>query len=374
MSIEIKEVQSKSGRKAFVRFPFELYANSPYWVPPMEAQELMTLDPVKNPAFQHSRARLWLAYKKGRVVGRIAAIINLREIELLGKAVGRFGWFDFVDDREVSTALLEKAENWLRKEGMEAIKGPYGFTNFDKTGLLTEGFNELPTLATLYNHSYYINHLIDLGYKTEMEWVEYQIAVPSEIPERIERLADTIQQRLEVRPVTVHNKRELLGRAHEIFDLLVNAYQELHGFIPYTQEQIDYYIKNQIRFIQPEYVSLIADPKGNLVAFGITMPSLSRALQKARGSLLPFGWYHLLKAQKHPREADLLLIAVRPDYRNKGLNALIFRDIMRVFMDKGVKLVETNAELEANQQVQSLWQRYEPRLHKRRRTVVKSLL
>lgn len=373
MSVEIKEVITKADRKTFVRMPRQLYSASKYWVPPIEMQELFALNPDKNPAFQHSKSRLWLAYSNGKVVGRIAAIINLREIEMLDQAVGRFGWFDAIEDQEVANALLEKAENWLRKEGIELIKGPYGFTNFDKTGLLVEGFEEMPTIATLYNFPYYANLLQEAGYKTEMKWVEYEIAVPDQIPERIERLANTIQERLQVKPVVVKSRQELMRYAYDIFDLLMESYKELHGFIPYTEAQIDYYIKSQIGFIRPEFVSLIEDNDGRLVAFGITMPSMSRAFRKANGKLWPTGWYHLMTAHKKPSTVDLLLIGVRPELRNKGLNALIFRDIMKVFIEKDVKKVETNPELEDNQQVQSLWQRYEPRQHKRRQTFQKLL-
>lgn len=373
MSIELKEVQSVADRKAFIRFPHRLYSGSAYWVPPIQGQEMVTLDPKRNPVFQHARAKLWMAYKNGNPVGRIAAIVNLRELEITDQAVGRIGWVEFTDDLDVSGALLERAETWLRKEGMEYVKGPYGFTNFDKTGLLTEGFEEIPTIATMYNYPYYMDHFLHYGYKVETEWVEYEIEVPGEIPDRIERLADTIQQRLEVQPIPLKSKHDLLHHARDIFNLLIEAYKDLHGFIPYTEDQINYYIGNHIRFIQPEYVSLIGNADKELVAFGITMPSLSRAFQKANGKLLPFGWYHILNAQRKPEKADLLLIAVRPDYRNKGLNALIFRDIMKVFIEKGVKAVETNAELEHNQQVQSLWQRYNPRLHKRRASFIKNL-
>ena len=373
MNIEIKEVKDIAARRDFIDFPHILYANSPYWVPPIGRQELDALDPEKNPAFEHCRSRLWIAYRDAQPVGRIAAIINLREIDILGQAVGRFGWFDVIDDTEVTEVLLEKAEGWLRKEGMSEIKGPYGFTNFDKTGVLTSGFEEIPTIAAPYNFPYYIDHLKYFGFKTETEWVEYEIEVPDSIPERIERLADTIQTRMGVQSVKPGSKQELRKYANQIFDLLMRAYGDLHGFIPYTDEQVDYFIKSQIEFIIPEYVSLISNNEGELIAFGITMPSLSKAFQKAKGKLFPLGWYHILKAQRNPEVADLLLIGVRPDYRNKGLNALIFRDIMKTFIEKGIQRVETNAELADNQRVQSLWHRYEPRLHKRRVTLIKDL-
>jgi hypothetical protein len=373
VNIEIKEIKDAQGRKEFVEFPHSLYGQSPYWVPPLSRQELTTLDPDQNPAFEHSRIRMWMAYNNGKPVGRIAAIINLREIEMLGQAVGRFGWFDVVDDMEVTESLLEKAEGWLRKEGMSEVKGPYGFTNFDRSGVLTFGFNEVPTIAAPYNNPYYADHLKYFGFKPEMEWVEYEINVPQAIPERIEKLAETIQNRMGVSSIRPRSKAELRKYANRIFDLLMDTYDGLHGFIPYTDEQIEYYIKNQIEFILPEYVSLISNEEDELIAFGIAMPSLSQAFRKARGKLFPFGWYHILKAQRSTRLADLLLIGVRDEYRNKGLNALIFRDIMKTLIDKGVQKVETNAELEDNQQVQSLWQRYAPNLHKRRSTYIKEL-
>jgi hypothetical protein len=373
LQITISEVVQDSQRKAFVDFPHQLYADSPYWVPPLNIQELTTLDPNKNPVFDHAECKMWMAFEGNVPLGRIAAIINHREIETIQKNVGRLGWVDFVDVKAVSKALFTKAETWLKSKGMDHVKGPYGFTNFDKSGLLTEGFEELPTIVTQYNYAYYASHFLDNGFERELEWFEYQIDVPREIPERINRLADTVMDRYGVRSIQLKSKSQLKRYADQIFALLMESYSQLDGFIPYTKAQTDYYIKTQIAYIRPDFVSLILNESDELVAFGITMPSLSRAFQKAKGRLFPWGWYHILKAQKYPKCGDLLLIAVHSDYRNKGLNALIFRDIMRIFIPKGIEVVETNPELDYNQQVHSLWQRYEPRLHKKRNTYIKAI-
>lgn len=371
--IEIQVVDSKSDLLRFVDFQYNLYRNDPNYVPPLRQGELDTFDPKKNPAYDHCEAKLFLAYRDQKIVGRIAGIINHQENNGAEKRAARFGWIDFIDDTRVSRTLLDAVELWSKQRGCQIIKGPYGFSNMDKAGLLTEGFDELATMAVIYNYPYYAKHIEDHGYKKLVDWKEFEATVPGSIPERVTKFAAMIKERYQLQEFEAKSKKELLEMGHQIFELINLAYRDLEGFIPHSQAQIDLFVKKYLTFINPDFLSVVTDNQGRIAGFGITMPSFSRALQKAKGRLFPFGIFHLKKAMRKNDRADLYLIAVRPDLQNKGITALIFNKIIQTFISYGIRKVETNPELESNQDVQNLWKGYEMREHKRRRCFIKDL-
>jgi GNAT superfamily N-acetyltransferase len=372
MSVTIHEVRTKKELGRFIKFPFSLYRDNQYWIPPLLMDEWNTLDWKKNPAFKHCRVRYLLARRDGKVVGRIAGIINDAFIEKWGQRHCRFGWFDFIDDIEVSKALLGAVEDWARQNDMTAVHGPLGFTDMDREGMLIHGFDELGTMATLYNHPYYPQHMEKLGYVKDIDWVEFEVKTPKEIPERAVRLQNLVLKRSKLRIVDT-KKKNLVPYAKKMFNLINEAYSDLYGFVTLTEEQIDVYIKQYFGFIHPDYVRFITDEEDNLIAFGIAMPSLSRALQRSRGRLLPFGFIHLLRALKNPKYIDFLLVAVRPDYQARGITAILMTEMTRNALKNGVISAETNVELETNTQVQAIWKLYDARQHKRRRCYIKTL-
>ncbi len=373
MQTKIIEVTTKKGINSFIQFPFTIYQGNPYWVPSLRFDELNTLRQDKNPAFEFCEARYWLAYQDGRIVGRVAAILNLRHIEKWGQRYMRFGWLDFIDDLEVSEALLKTVEAWASEAGMEAVHGPLGFTDLDREGMLVDGFNELGTLATYYNHPYYPGHLEKLGYTKDIDWMEYEISVPPEPNETIARIADLAARRYHLSLLKLRNKKEMLPYTKELFQLLQDEYQHLYGFIPMTERQVNAYIDQYFGFVNPDFVPMVMDKDNRMVAFGIVMPSLSLALQKSRGNLFPFGFIHLFRALKKNDRADLLLVAVRSEYQGKGVNAIIMNQMHKVFNKLGITKVESNPELETNQNVQGQWKYYDKRQHKRRRVFIKHI-
>jgi hypothetical protein len=373
MDVQIIEVTKKKEINSFIKFPFTLYRDNPYWVPSLQFDELNTLRQDKNPAFEYCEARYWLAHREGRIVGRVAAILNLRHIEKWGQRYMRFGWLDFIDDLEVSQALLKTVEAWAVEAGMEAVHGPLGFTDLDREGMLVEGFNELGTMATYYNHPYYPQHLEKLGYTKDIDWMEYEITVPPEPNETIARIADLARRRNHLNLLHLRNKKELLPYTKELFQLLQDEYQHLYGFIPMTERQVKAYIDQYFGFVNPDFVPIVMDQNNRMVAFGIVMPSLSMALQKSHGQLFPIGFIYLMKALKKNDRADLLLVAVRSEYQGKGVNAMIMNQMHMVFNKLGITKVESNPELETNQNVQGQWKYYEKRQHKRRRVFIKHI-
>ena len=312
-----------------------------------------------------------LDMRDGRVVGRVAAIINHRANEKWQKKEVRFGWIDFVDDVEVSRALIDTVKAWGRERGMTEIVGPLGFTDMDAEGMLVEGFDQLSTMATIYNYPYYPRHMEALGLVKVADWIEMKLYVPEQIPDKYLRVADIIRRKYDLRVRKITSKRDVVrsGQAHEIFRLINEAYAPLFGYSQMTERQIDQYVKMYIPILDLRMVTLVETAEGELVAVGISMPSLSRALQQARGRLLPFGWFYLLRALlwRKPKILDLLLVAVKPEYQNKGVNALLFTDLIPVYQQMGFEYGETNPELEANDKVQSQWQYLRTEQHKRRR-------
>jgi len=365
MDVIIKEVTGRRDLKKFVSFPYKLYAGSKYWVPPLRFDEMNNLRKDKNPAFDFCEAKYWLAYKDGKIVGRIAGIINRRYIERWKNKYARFGWIDFIDDESVSKSLLDKVENWAKEKGMEAIQGPLGFTDLDYEGMLIEGFEELGTMATIYNYPYYHVHLEKFGYEKDVDWVEF------EVPEKIDRVANIALKRNNLRVLKVKKSKELLPYAKDMFNVLDIAYRDIFGFVPLTDKQVDLYIKQYFGFIRPDYICMVLDRNDRVVAFGITMPSLSKALQKSNGRLFPFGFIHLLKAMKKNDLIDLYLIGVLPEFQGKGVNAILFSELIKIFAHKNIAKAETNVELENNYKVQAQWKFFEKRQHKRRRCYIK---
>ncbi len=372
MSVTIKEVQNRKQLRRFIKFPFAIYKKNKYWIPPLLMDEWNTLDWNKNPAFEHCRAKYFLAEKDGRLVGRILGIINDKYIEKWGEKQCRFGWFDFIDDREVSKALLEVAERWADENGMTAVHGPLGFTDLDGEGMLVEGFEELGTMSALYNHAYYPQHMEALGYKKDVDWVEFEVKTPEEIPERALRLQNLVLKRSKLR-IVAGKKKDFLPYAKGMFELVNEAYSDLYGYVALSDEQVDMYVKQYFGFLNPDYVKFITDGNNNVVAFGLAMPSLSRALQKSRGRLFPFGFLHLLRALKFPKSIDFLMVAVKPEYQARGITAILMTELTRSCIENEIRTAETNWELEDNTQVQAIWKLYEARQHKRRRCYIKKL-
>lgn len=371
MNIEIKKVQTQQDLKTFIRFNYEMYKNNPYSVPDLYEDMMDTFSPKENPAFEFCEADYFLAYKDGRLVGRVAAIINNRANETWGKKSVRFGWIDFEDDIEISRALLDTVKQWGRERGMVEIEGPLGFTDMDAEGMLIEGFEELSTMATIYNHPYYPKHMEQLGFEKAVDWVERKIYIPDAVPEKHLRIAKIVSEKYGLHVRKLRNKKDVMenNTARRIFECINDAFAPLFGYSRMTDRQIDKYVKTYIPVLDLRMVSVVEDNDGNIIAAGISMPSMSHALQRAKGRMFPFGWWHLLKALKWGRDEmlDLLLIGVRPDYQGKGVNALIFADLIPVYNQLGFKYAESNVELEDNGKVQNQWQYFDVVQHKRRR-------
>ena len=369
MSIQIRKVSSKKELKTFVRFANRLYKGNKYYVPSMPMDDMNTFTPEKNGAFDFSEAELYLAYKGDEVVGRVAAIINHKANEAWKVKQVRFGWIDFIDDLEVSKALLDAVVAFGKARGMEQVVGPLGFTDFDPEGMLVEGFDRLSTMALIYNHPYYPEHMKKHGYTKETGWVEYRITIPEEMPENHIRFSEIVKERygLKTRKLSRRQiRKEDYGR--KLFKLISETYCVLYGYSLLSDKQIDQYVDLYLSLVDTDMLTFVEDKEGELIAAGISIPSLSEALQKCNGEIFPFGWWHLLKAMflKKPDTLDLLLIGVRPDYQSKGVNSLIFCDLFQNYKKMGFKYAETNANLETNAKVQAMWHPFEKELHKRR--------
>jgi len=373
MSVEIREVTTQHDLKRFVQFPNKLYRGNRFRVPSLTDDELKTLTPETNPAFAYSQARYWLALRDGKVVGRVAAIVSEGHRQKWNQAYMRFGWIDFEDDAEVVAALMAQVEGWAREKKLTAVHGPLGFTDMDHAGMLVEGFNELGTMATIYNYEYYPRQLEALGYEKDVDWVEYEITVPSTPDPKIAQLAEIVLRRENLKLIEFKNRKEILPYAPQIFGLVNEGYQNLYGYVPLNDEQVALYTQQYFGFIKPEFVPVVLNDEGQMVAFGITMPSLTRAMQKANGRLFPFGFIHVLRALKKNDRADLYLITVKPEYQGKGVNAILINQVSKVFARNGITKAESNPELETNHLVQGQWKHFPTRQHKRRRCYIKHL-
>lgn len=374
MSIIIREAATKKDLTKFVRFPNQLYAANKYYVPQIESMDRDTLDPKKNRAFEVAEGKYWLAYdEKGNIVGRIAGIINHRYNEKVGEKICRFGWLDFIDSPEVAKALLDTAEKYAAEKGMETIVGPLGFLEFDVSGVLVDGFDEIPTPYGKYNAPYYEDYILKCGYAPDTNYVEYQISVPKEIPERYFRFSKIVAERYGLREAPLRKHKDLLKYADGIFKCMNECYSKIHGYSELSPGQCDDLKKQFFPNLNIDFASIILDKDDKVVAFGISLPSLAKAMQKAKGHLFPFGFIHILKALKNNDTIDALLIAISDEYKDKGLNAMIFDKMAHTIQKHGIRYVESTRELENNNSVQNLWGKFERRLHKRARTYIKHI-
>ena len=374
--VEIRQLNpTRSNLKKFVEFQIDLYKGNPYFIPPLVSDEIATLDSKVNPAFDHCESAYFMAYRDGKAVGRIAAMINKQVNEKENSRQARFGFVDFIDDAEVSKALFDAAEKWAKEKGMDNIVGPLGFTDLDNEGMLINGFEELGTMATIYNYPYYPAHVERLGYEKEVDWHEFLIEIPEQIPDKHKRIAEIVKKKFNLRVVKFTSRKELKEQyGQALFELINEAYDDLYGYSRLTKRQIDYYIKIYLGMLNLDLVTLIVDGEDQLVGVGISIQSMSRALQKSKGKMFPFGWWHLLKGLKGKNDrVDLLLVAVKPQYQGKGVNALLFTDLIPAYNKYGFKWAESNPELESNAAVQNQWEAFPYRQHRNRRAFIKRL-
>ncbi len=376
MSVIINKVRTKDDLKKFIRFGIDLYEGNEFFVPPLIYDERATLNWSKNPAFDHCDANYFLAYRNDEIVGRIGVIINHKANERWNEKNARFGFVDFIDDNEVVDALFGAAESWARSRGMEKMQGPLGFTDLDHEGMLIEGFDQLGTLSTIYNYPYYVDHMQRLGYVKDHDWVEFLITIPKEMPERFERASEIVKKRFGLDVKHLQSKKDVFPYARDIFKLINRAYKDLFGYVELSDRQIDYYVDMYIPMLRLEFLTLVVRQDDNkLVGVGIGLPSIAKALQKAKGRFVPTGWYYLYRALKGKgtNVLDLLMVAVDPEYQGKGLNALMFSEFIPAARQFGFEYAESNPELEVNNKVHSMWNGLETRQHKRRRAFIKNL-
>lgn len=376
MAVEVRKIHhTKKELNKFVKFGVDLYRGDEYFVPPVIFDDVATLNPAVNPAFEHCEAQCFMAYRNNKPVGRIAAIINRQVNEKSGAKTMRWGFVEFVDDEEVVDALFKAAAEWGKERGMEEMVGPMGFTDMDHEGMLIEGFDYLGTMPTIYNFDYYPRHMERLGMVKDADWVEFRLDVPDRVPPKMQRIADIVSEKYNLRCVHYKSIKKLkadYGQA--LFELINEAYANLYGYSQLTQKQIDYYINQYLSLLRTDNISVIVDKDDRLVGVGITMPSLSRALQKGRGRIFPFGWFHILRALKgHTDRVDLMLVAIKPEYQNKGVNAMLFADLIPAYIRLKYKYAETNLELEDNSNVQKQWEYFTRVQHRRRRSYKKPI-
>lgn len=372
-NVSLVEVDSKQLLEKFVKFPMELYKGNNFYVTPLISDELKVWDSEHNAAFSYCDAVKYLAFHGDKVVGRIAIIHNKKESEELNISKIRFGWFDFIDDLQVSEALINKALEFAKHRNISKIEGPMGFTNLDKSGMLTMGFEKIATMIGLYNYKYYPQHLEQLGLVKEKEWVEFEMEFPKVLSEKVIKFDDLIKKKYKLKTLQFKNKDEIKPYIDPMFKLLDQTYNSLSTYTPITKEQITTYKEKYFPFIDKNFVICVVDENDQLVSFAVTMPSYSKALQKADGKLWPFGWYHLWRATKKNDSANFYLIGILPEYQRRGVTAIIFKEIYDRFTAMGITYAETNPELEENKSVQVLWQDYNPVNHKRRRTYSKEV-
>lgn len=371
--ITIKEAITKKELREYIMFSFELYKDNPYWIPPIIADELETFDKEKNPAFKTAEAHFFLAYKENKIVGKIAAIINWDEINILNKRKVRFGWFDVIDDIEVTKALLNKVYELGNKHHLEMVEGPIGFSNLDKVGVLVEGFEEKGNMVTWYSLPYYKEHFEKLGLTKEKEYYESSFSFSNINPEPFQKISSLVKKRYNLKPLNFTKTKDIMPYVDEMFDLFNETYSKLQSFVPINDIQKEYFKKKYISFINPEFIKFIVDGDNKMVAFAIVMPGFSDALQKAKGKLFPFGFYHLLKARKQSKEAVFYLIGVTPEFQSKGVTAIIFEEYYKVCVAKGIETCVRTPELEENNAIHNLWKNFNSVINKRRRTYSKLL-
>jgi len=375
MKIQVKEVTTKRDLRRFVKFNIDLYKDCPYHVPGIIDEEIMTLSKDKNPAFETCEAIYFLAFKDDKIAGRIAGIIVHNSNEIWKENHARFGFVDFIDDNDVVDALFNAVIEWAKSKGITALHGPLGFTDMDHEGMLIDGFDKLGTMATIYNYPYYPQQLERMGFTKDQDWKEYKIYIPDAVPEKHLRIGEIVKKKYGLKVLKFKKRKEIWNYAYKIFETLNAAYSHLYGFTPLTPKQIDYYVKMYIPMLRLDLVTLIIREADDAVAgFAITLPNLSTAMRKAKGSLLPFGFIYLLKAlYSKPKIIDLYLIGVLPEYRGKGVNALIFNDLIPEYIKLGSEYAESNPELETNNAVQAQWDYFRREHHKTRRAYIKKI-
>jgi GNAT superfamily N-acetyltransferase len=371
--ITLKEVKTKKELKAFVKFPFELYKDSEYWVPPIISQEIKTFNTKENPVFEDAEARLFLAYKDNVIVGRIGAIVNWLEIKNQNLKKMRFGWFDFIDDTEVSKLLLDKVTEIGKEKELEYIEGPVGFSNLDKVGVMTEGFESIAPMITWYNYPYYVKHYESAGYKIEKEYSESKFPFKNVKPEFFKKAQELIKRRYQLTALKFTKTSEVMPYADKMFDLFNESYASLSSFVAINDVQKEYFKKKFISFVNPEYIKFVVDKNDKLVGFAIVMPAFAEALKKINGKLFPFGFRHILHAKKHSKDVIFYLIGIHPDYQNKGVHAVIFNEYYETFKEKGIQTCFRTPELENNTAIHQIWKHFYPEVYKRRKTYRKDL-
>jgi len=370
-NIKIKRVKSKSDLSKFISFPNKLYKGNKYRVPQLDMYEKKSLDHKKNPAFEFCEAKYWLAYKENEIVGRIAGIINHKSNEIWKEKNLRFGWIDFIDDINVSSALIKTVEDWARQKGMTAVHGPLGFSDMDLEGMLVEGFDEMATQATIYNYPYYPVHLEKLGYVKDVDWVQLEVKIPKQVPDKIKRISKLVQEKYGLNLLTVKSAKEIRPYTKSMFTTLNDSFKDLYGFVPLTDKQIEDYTEQYFSMVNPKYIGFVVDKNEKVVAFGIGFLSLSKALMKAKGKLFPFGFIHLLKAMRKNDTLDLLLHSVRPEYQGKGVPAIFYENMTQACIDTGVHTAITSYIIEDNKPSLQMFNPYETRQHLRRRAYIK---
>ncbi|MCK4678163.1 MAG: N-acetyltransferase [Bacteroidales bacterium] len=373
MKITIKEISTKNELKKFIKFPNKLYSHNKFYIPALHSKEMQTFTQENNPAFEFCEVKFWLAYRNNEIVGRVAGIINHNYNKKINKKYVRFGWIDFIENVNVLQHLCNAVETWAKQNNAEYIHGPLGFSSFDSSGILIEGFNELPTSFAHYNYPYYSKLIEKLGYKKDIDWVEYNVKVPKSVPENYIKIAGLIKKKHTLHSAELKNKKNILKYSDEIFQLLNVEYKQLYAFSELTKKQIEELKKQFIPILRLEYLSIILDSEDKVVGFGICMPSLSKALQKSNGRLFPFGFLRIMYALRKNHTVDSLLIAIQKKYRGKGVNAIIFNDLGRAFLKNGITNIESTRELESNFNISNLWNKFEYRQHKRTRCYIKKL-
>ncbi|MFK5958181.1 MAG: GTP cyclohydrolase [Lutibacter sp.] len=369
--ITLQEMITKKEMKAFVKFPFKLYENNPYWVPPIINDELDSFDKKINPVFEHAEARFFIAKKNNEIVGRIVAIINYTEINQQELKKMRFGWFDFIDDLEVSKILLNKVEEIGIQNNLKFMEGPVGFSNLDKVGVLTEGFDHIGTMITWYNHAYYKDHFKKLGFTVEKEYLENKFAFKNVKRAPLERISNIIKKRYNVKSLNFTKTKDIMPYVDEMFDLFNESYASLPSFVPISNIEKAYFKKKYISFINPEYIKFVLDKDDNIIAFAIIMPSFSKALQKAKGKLVPIGLFHLLKAKRKNKDVLLYLIGIHPKHQGKGIHALLFLELQISCKLNGIENCIRTPELTSNKPIAALWRNFAPETFKKRCTYKK---
>lgn len=373
MSVTIRAINTKADFKKFVQFPFDLYKNNKYWVPPIKDDELKSLMPETNPAMKYCTTAFWLAEKDGKVVGRIGAIINPAANEKYNEKMCRLTRLEFIDDAEVFQKLISTVEQWALDQGMDGVHGPLGFTNLDHQAVLIEGFDQLPSIASEYHMPYYKTHIEAHGYEKEIDWIEFKLKVLEAIPEKAVKLNELIKKRYNLTVKSFNNKEELKAVALQVFHLLNTSFDELFSFVKMPDDVLNFYIDKYIEVLNPKFVKVVEDPEKKIIGFIVSLPSLSEAMQKAKGKLFPFGFVHIMKALKKPKVADLLLTGIHPDWQAQGVSALLITELQQIMIEHGVEWVETTGMIETNEKAINHWKNYEHIQHKRKRCYRKML-